>query len=118
MRPVYPFMDAVIVVVPEVRAVTRPGVVLLTDATAGLLDVHFAWAVSSCVVEGWPLPWPTVPMAVSCKVWFTVSDAVEGEIDRVSTKGFEHPAKGSASATRRSAQGENRLCMTYLRSLR
>ena len=66
MVPVKPLMLAVIVVVPAVSAVTRP--VELTLATAGELEVHVAVSVTSCVVEGWPLPWPVVPVAVNCTV--------------------------------------------------
>jgi hypothetical protein len=102
--PVKPFILAEIVAVPAVTAVTRP--VALTVATAGALDAHVAWSVTSSVVEGWPLPWPIVPVAVSCSVPPTVSDTEEGETERVSTSGFEHPAMGSANAARRSAQGE------------
>jgi hypothetical protein len=64
--PVYPLMLAVIVAVPLVSAVTSP--VELTLATAGVLEVHAAAAVTSEVVEGWLLPWPVVPVAVSCAV--------------------------------------------------
>ena len=64
--PVYPFMLAVIVVVPAVSAVARP--VELTLATAGTLEVHVTESVSSDVVDGWPLPWPVVPVAVNCTV--------------------------------------------------
>jgi hypothetical protein len=59
-------MLAVIVVVPAVSAVARP--VELTLATAGELEVHIAVSVTSCVVDGWPLPWPVVPVAVNCTV--------------------------------------------------
>ena len=64
--PVNPFIVAVMVVVPAVSAVAIP--VELTLATAGVLEVHVAESVSSCVVDGWPLPWPTVPVAVNCTV--------------------------------------------------
>jgi len=43
-------MLAVIVVVPAVSAVARP--VELTLATAALLEVHVAVAVTFCVVDG------------------------------------------------------------------
>ena len=66
MVPVYPFMLAVIVVVPAVSPVARP--VELTDATEGTLEVHVAVSVSSDVVVGCPLPWPVVPVAVNCTV--------------------------------------------------
>jgi hypothetical protein len=54
------------VVVPAVSAVAIP--VELTLATAGELEVHVAESVSSCVVDGWLLPWPMVPVAVNCTV--------------------------------------------------
>jgi hypothetical protein len=66
ITPVYPFMDAVMVVDPAVSAVAIP--VELTLATAGELEVHVAESVSSCVVDGWLLPWPMVPVAVNCTV--------------------------------------------------
>lgn len=48
--PVYPWMLAVMFVVPPVSAVTRP--VELTVATDGELDFHVAMSVTSDVVEG------------------------------------------------------------------
>lgn len=66
MVPVYPFIVAVMFVVPAVSAVATP--VALTLATAGVLEVHVAESVSSCVVDGWLLPWPIVPVAVNCTV--------------------------------------------------
>jgi hypothetical protein len=49
--PVDPFMLAVMVVVPVATAVTTP--ILLTVATEGVMDVHWAPLVIFCVVSGW-----------------------------------------------------------------
>ena len=115
MVPVYPFMLAVIVAVPAVSAVARP--VELTLATAGALEVHVAVSVTSDVVEGWPLPWPVVPVAVNCTVWPTVRDCEVGETEIESTREVVQPAMGRIRAIRRSARGEKRSCMVDLRNL-
>jgi hypothetical protein len=115
MVPVYPFMLAVIVAVPAVSAVASP--VELTLATAGALEVHVAVAVTSDVVDGWPLPWPVVPVAVNCTVWPTVRDCEVGETARESTREVVQPAMGRTRAIRRSARGEKRSCMVDLRNL-
>jgi hypothetical protein len=115
MVPVNPFMLAEIVVVPAVSAVARP--VELTLATAGALEVHVTESVSSCVLDGWPLPCPTVPVAVNCTVWPTERDCVVGETARESTREFVQPAMGRIRAIRRIARGEKRSCMVNLRNL-
>jgi hypothetical protein len=97
IRPPNPCMVAVIVTVPEPTPVTKPAA--LTVATLVLLEFQVTVVVMLVLVEGW-LPWPTVPMAVSCAVAPVPNEISVGEIVMESTSEEEpQPANGTTRLT-------------------